>query len=470
MKTKKILVSAALLAACMTAPAQGLLTGYFVDNYKYGHRLNPAFASDQGYAGVLLSNIQAGISSNIEASSIYHILPDGSTAYFLHPDISADDAMKRFSKDNFISQTLDYNLVNIGINMKHSGCLTIDLSLKERLDVNIPYEFFNFLKAGMNSASSHYNIENFQIYQHTIIELAGGYSRDIKVVPGGLRVGGKVKLQAIADDACLNIDHMDITMDRNAWTVKTKAHAAAHIGGMRLTTDQDGYVDGVKFDVGKIGVAGYGVALDLGASYSFKGIVDGLEASVALQDLQLLRVFSNSSVYAVTDDNTFTFDGFQNLTFQDDDKIEDRADKIADDAKELIKLKPGTTPKTISPIKTANPTLTIAARYKFLRNMMSAGLLYRGEYNNLRSSNIMMANWNFSPARWFNVSLSALLFEKSTYLGCLVNITPRRGLNIFFGMDGIPTQMVNNYIPSGKIYSTFQMGITIPFGEINAHR
>lgn len=470
MRTKNILLSTVLLSASISINAQGLLTGYFVDNYKYGHKLNPAFASDQSYAGILLSDIQFGISSSFGANSIYHQLPNGKTAYFLHPDISADDAMKQFSQNNYLSQTLDYNLVNVGINMKHSDYLTIDLSLKERFDINIPYEFFEFLKVGMNGASSRYDIENLQIYQHAIVELAGGYSRDIKAVPGGLRVGGKVKFQVIADDACLNISNMDITMGQDAWVVRSKAYGAAHVGGLKLTTDQDGYVDGVDFDVSKLGIAGMGVALDLGASYSFNGIIDGLEASVALQDLQLFRSFSDNAVYAESDENTFTFNGFQDLTFQDDDKIEDRADKIADDAKELVKLKPADAPKNISGIKTATPTLTIAARYKFLHNMMSAGLLYRGEYNNLRSSNILMANWNFAPKRWFNISLSALLFEESAYFGWLINLTPKCGLNLFVGMDGVPMHLSSNFIPTERLYSTVQMGITIPFGAIESHR
>lgn len=467
MKNIKYILSLLMLSVCISVPAQSLMSGYFADNYKYAHQLNPALASDQAYVGFLFSNLNFGVSTNLGFDNFIHKLPNGQLGSFMHPDVSVKQALRRFSESSYVNADFGYNIANVGINIGKTGFLTVDLGVKVHVDANIPYELFHFLKEGMGSSNTTYHINGLQVYQYSMFELAGGYSFKVPAIPGNLRIGGKLKMQFIADDAAINVENMDITMSDQIWQISTRATAGAHIfNALYLKTDKDGYVKGIGYDNSKnIAIAGIGLAMDLGAQYKFQDIVPGLEASIALQNVQLLRTFFKSSISAYTEGD-ITYSGFNDLSFEDDNEFDHVVDDLEDQLDKLTRIKPGKVEKNLSDFRFACPTLTIAARYSFLKDKMHVGLLYKGAYGPLRADNMFMLNWNVQPKRNFCFSLSLTEWQKNLLYGWLINFTPENGVNFFLGMEGIPFfPKYKNFIPGGSSSVYVQTGFSVPIGK-----
>lgn len=71
MKTLHKLLTATILAgSCLTASAQALHSGYFLEGYTFRHQLNPAFSAERNYVSVpVLGNINVGTQGNVAWAS-----------------------------------------------------------------------------------------------------------------------------------------------------------------------------------------------------------------------------------------------------------------------------------------------------------------------------------------------------------------------------------------------------------------
>jgi len=77
---KAILFSTAILAAfCFSsnAVAQNLESGFFLDNYTYTYRLNPALMPDNNFIAIGVGNVSAGIASKLGVGSFLYPGPNG---------------------------------------------------------------------------------------------------------------------------------------------------------------------------------------------------------------------------------------------------------------------------------------------------------------------------------------------------------------------------------------------------------
>ena len=107
-KIYKHLVAASLLMTGGTAMAQTLNSAYFTDDYKFRHDMNPAFENKQNYITIpALGNINVNLQGNFGYQDIVLNNPMyGQEAgakkmtSFMNPYISADEALKGFSKSN----------------------------------------------------------------------------------------------------------------------------------------------------------------------------------------------------------------------------------------------------------------------------------------------------------------------------------------------------------------------------------
>ena len=74
---KPIILTLALATAGICASAQSR-SSYFLDNYVYGYRLNPAIMSERSFFSLpVVGNVQADIQSGIGVSTLLYPAPDG---------------------------------------------------------------------------------------------------------------------------------------------------------------------------------------------------------------------------------------------------------------------------------------------------------------------------------------------------------------------------------------------------------
>ena len=109
-----ILASFAFLTAVYSeCPAQDLQSGYFIDNYSYSYRLNPAFTTKKNFIGGVLSNVNAGTNSNVGLSTFFYP-HDGKLATFMHPSVGREEFLSKLHKNNKIGVNVNYNLASVG--------------------------------------------------------------------------------------------------------------------------------------------------------------------------------------------------------------------------------------------------------------------------------------------------------------------------------------------------------------------
>ena len=130
MKRIIIFLVAVLSAAVFQLNAQqNLRTGYFLDGYTYGYKMNPAFQGERGFLAIpVLGKTSVAVESNLSLSALLYPTADGKLATFLHPDVSADDFLKNMKHGNMILANADLPIIAFGFRTGKSYS-TIDLSL-----------------------------------------------------------------------------------------------------------------------------------------------------------------------------------------------------------------------------------------------------------------------------------------------------------------------------------------------------
>ena len=162
-KIYKHLLAASLLMMGGTAMAQTLNSAYFTDDYKFRHDMNPAFENKQNYITIpALGNMNVNLQGNFGYQDIVLNNPMyGQEAgakkmtSFMNPYISADEALKGFSKsNNRIQGDVGISILSAGFK-GFGGYNTIEVNAKASFGASLPYELFEFAK---NTGNQNYEI------------------------------------------------------------------------------------------------------------------------------------------------------------------------------------------------------------------------------------------------------------------------------------------------------------------------
>ena len=148
MKLKYRHIALAILAAtAISAGAQELRSGYFIDSYLYQHELNPAFGNENDYFSMpFLGNFNVNMMGNFGYEELVHknpLYPDRSSkkmTSFLNPYLT--NPLKGFgSGDNKINADLKVGIMSFGFK-KWGGYNTIELNMSGNFNVKAPYKLF----------------------------------------------------------------------------------------------------------------------------------------------------------------------------------------------------------------------------------------------------------------------------------------------------------------------------------------
>ena len=454
----KSLMAASMLLMTVAAFAQSASSAYFLEGFHQRYQLNPAFAPERRVFVALpaISNIQVDAQSNVGLANFLfetRYKPNMLTT-FMSPYVEADE---------FLDKLPDVSQVNVGLNMDiwalgiggKNGFTTFNIKLRNNEKVSLPKDLFQFMKAGL--AHDNYLIENINVNSITYLETSLTHSHKIG---DNLTVGLGLKFLEGVAYANMNIDEVDAQLSESAWRVKTNGTLKASIPGAKYKYDpKNNSLEGFdKYDYKT--PSSYGFAVDLGAEYDFKDIVDGLKVSAAITDLGFIN-WADMTTFATDNSKYVTFTGFKNYEIKGENN-DDTFDQLKDDFNDMIRLyQKGENEKENVML---DATLRLGAEYNLpFAQWLSFGelLTYRTglySYTESRTSICM------SPCGWFDVSGNLLLSTMGSSMGVMLNLHPA-GFNFFLAVDRLDADLNKQFVPLHDFGLNFSMGFSLTFGQ-----
>lgn len=464
MKYNRFLLATAMLMATATVTAQELNSAYFTQDYKFRHDMNPAYGNEQNYISIpVLGNLGVKMQGNFGVGDLLFQNPATGkyNRTFMHPSVSVDEALSGFnSGDNKLMTDIGFTLLSAGFK-GFGGYNTIEINSRTSVGVSLPYELFRFAKELGNDT---YNIGDIDVRAQSFVELAFGHSRNIN---DKLRVGAKVKLllgAARADVAMKNVK-AEMPAGAQQWLISAQAQANVMMKGFKYETEQKEYknrpgtYDYVNnIDIDGAGLGGFGLGVDLGATYK---VMDELTVNAAVTDLGFINWSNN--VQATNHQSTFTFNGFHDVSVKKerdpktfDYVTDDYADQLADFANLQDDGDQGSVSKALA------ATVKLGAEYQLpMYKPLSFGLLAQHRFNGPFSWTEARLSANWTPLKWLNGGVTAAYNTFGVSTGWVLNIHPKV-FNFFIGMDHILGKQTKEGIPlSSK--ASINLGMNVAF-------
>lgn len=451
----KSMAVVALVGGTISATAQSLHTGYFLESNVQRHEMNAAFGGEQNYFMLpALGGISMGVHTNMGLNN-YIFERNGEMVTALSPQVSANDFINGLPAHQRAQVALDVPLLGVGFRA-WGGFNTIVMKSRVNLDVNIPSSLMAFIKQGQDPSASvtHYDIDNLSARVNAYSEIALGHSRKLAALEG-FSYGVKLKFLLGSGYANVQMDHIGLDLSRNRWMATTQGSSVIS-GNMDIVEDAEGNIN--NFDYNSI-AAGYGFGVDLGAVYTPAALPE-LTVSLGVNDIGFMSWTDASTSVAKGE---FEYTGFENLG-GDATGLENQLENLVESATDLIRFEDaGVANKTMA----LNTVLNVGAEYSILNRKISFGLLsstrFAGEYTYAEG----MAVVNFRPLKWLHMAINGSYSTYGGALGALINICPN-GFNLFVGCDYFaPTMKFNNDgIPVTPVNANVRVGIAFPIGKI----
>lgn len=464
---KKYILTGILAVSALTVSyAQTMKSSYFMEGSFYRHQLNPAFGNERSYFSLpVLGNLNVGLESNMGLSTF--IYPSPNPKYdlttFLDPQISSSEFMKNLKTNNKIGMNTNIQILSFGFKAGQ-GYATVDLGIRTQMAATLPKDLFSFVKNGMNpDGTTSYKLSNFGMDMTSFAELAVGFSRNI--INDKLRVGAKAKILVGAAYANLYYKDMNIDMSGDQWRIKANGQVHMSIPSLGFDTKEHNgkqQIVGVKTG-GDITPTGMGLAFDFGATYE---VIEDLEVSLSVLDLGFIKW---NKLAKGTAESDYTFDGFNEITFDEDNpnyennNIDAQIENLTDDLKEAFLLYSDEVTTSMS--KTLAATLNIGASYKMpFYKGLSFGFLSSTRIAGKQSVSEGRFYANVAPTNWFEASVNYAISSYGSSLGWMLNFHPR-GFNLFFGTDSQMFKISPQFIPVSRVNTNICMGINFPIGK-----
>jgi hypothetical protein len=292
-------------------------------------------------------------------------------------------------------------------------------------------------------------------------EVGIGFARTIN---SRLTVGGRVK--ALLGIGNLKLSVNDITVKSSVsgyqgvdWdnpsmeqVENLRGTASIHVDAtlensskmIELPQNHEGYIDEIEF--GSFGFAGYGAAIDLGATYK---LLDKLTVSASVLDLGFISWGKqNTSVAKATANQSY------NLT--NPSEAYDFVDKVSSGEVlnyDMLQMKVNPTAEE-SRKTSLRSTVVVGAEYELFGDWLAVGALYTARFTKPETLNELTFSANLRPKNYFNLAVSySVLQGAGKTFGVAAKLGP-----LFVGTDymflGKNTQNVNAYV-----------GVSIPLAK-----
>ena len=455
---KKSVLAVSMLAMVIAASAQSASSAYFLEGFNQRYQLNPAFAPERKVFMAIpaLSNIQVDAQSTVGLANFLFESKSkpGMLTTFMSPDIDSKEFLDAMPRGAQFNVGLNMDIFALGIGGENSFT-TFNVKMRNSEQIVLPKELFGFMKASL--AEGDYLIKNLNINTITYMEVSLTHSHKIG---DNLTVGLGLKLLEGVAYADVTINEIDARIHEDEWQVKSNGTIKASVPGAEYKLDPetqtfDG-IEGFKFNM----PGSHGFAVDLGAEYDFKDIVDGLKVSAAITDLGFIG-WANMNTFATNNNEYVEFDGFNNYDVNGDNS-EETMDQINDDFNDMVQLyQTGTTNKKERVALSAN--FRLGAEYALpFADWVSFGELitYRTglwSYTESRTSVCL------SPCGWFDLSGNVSFSTLGSSMGFLMNLHPG-GINFFLAIDHLKAEFNPQFVPLHDFGLNFSVGFNLAFG------
>ena len=511
MATNKLLWSSKLigvffimLVCTLSANAQFLRTSYFMEGTHYRQQLNPALTPTKGYFNLpVIGAVNATVgSTSLGYQDIIDIIDDGDDFY------TKPDFMNRLKDNNKLNVNFSTEILSAGW-YKGKNFWSFNIGLRTDIGANLTKNMFTFLNemetVEENWRNSNYDISGQQLNINAYTEIGLGLSRQIN---SRLTVGARVK-------ALLGIGNMELKLNRvamsanlpsdqqiNQWSSESywnsmtpsqaaqaaqelkdkfnNYHANLTVGaelkssfkGLELQEEEDkDYVTDFDFDSGKLGIAGYGFGIDLGASYK---ILDNLTVSASVLDLGFISWSKSSTKIASANPDPIDIKGSTYANMVDPNNpntVMNAVNQLQNDAQgymdrvtngdvldyDMLQLE-------VSDAKESRKsrlasTLVLGAEYGFFNNKLAVGVLSTTRFVQPDALTELTFSANYRPKSWFNVALSYSAIQSA-------------GKSFGLGLKLGPLFVGTDYMFLGKNSNSVNgfVGVSIPLGGRKASK
>ena len=445
MKKIYTLIAAALLA---TGAAAQNPTAYFMEGSTFRSQFNPAFAPLRGYVNIpAIGGVNINVGGNIAVDNIL-FSRDGKLVTLLDSSVSAADALSGLKQNNLLGMDFRMNVIGFGAFTKnHKNFWSFDLNVRVNEDANLPYSLFEFIKLGKEG-----QIRNFGTSTDSYLEAAFSYS--FPLMDDRLYIGIRGKFLAGLARAQVTYDRFDISLREDRWAVLTQGTLDLTAAGAKVETGPDSET----FEIGDLDFkptkpAGYGFALDLGATYD---ILPNLQASLAVNDLGFIGWSKKKNVTGFSS---------KELSFTGVNVTEDGTESPDFDI-DVLEFHKGA-PQSVSRMLRA--TINAGLEYEVWRHKIGIGLLYSARFWEYKTFHNITGSVNFHPIRWFTLTGSySVIDNRGGAVGLGLNLCPS-WINFFIGTDVLITKHTPQFVPVRQSIMNVTLGIGVPIGK-RSHR
>ncbi len=461
MKRLSILLSMLLLAGTLSAQNP---TSYFMEGSVSRLQWNPAFAPDRGYFAIpFAGNIQLNTNGNLVLGDF--LFPqNGELVTLLSSSISAQRALGGFEEVNDLGLTSRIGILNFGRYTKNrKNFWSIDLNLRVDADTQLPYELFEFAKLANSTTFG-----GVQLGVESTIEAAFNYSfRITDKLYLGARIRGLIGLARVR----ASIDNFSANFAEDRWTADvdgsvelfglipptTRNEAGEEIYSINKFAEMDlsKKLESLRMP------AGYGVGLDLGATYD---LLPQLQFSASVTDLGAMFWKKSSAAFARLECDGLEYTGVDidqegNVTQPEFD-----FEKLADDlSSPKVTEVEGRTVRL-------NTAVNVGVDYSFLKRRIGVGLFYNVTFREYYTAHNLTASANFRPLKWLHLSGSySLLNAKNSAMGLGLNFCTD-AVNLFVGTDILFARKTPQFIPYQQSQMYMNFGLSIVFGKRGERR
>ena len=493
-----------MLICTLSANAQFLRTSYFMEGTHYRQQLNPALTPTKGYFNLpVIGAVNATVgSTSLGYQDIIDIIDDGDDFY------TKPDFMNRLKDNNKLNVNFSTEILSAGW-YKGKNFWSFNIGLRTDIGANLTKNMFTFLNemetVEENWRNSNYDISGQQLNINAYTEIGLGLSRQIN---SRLTVGARVK-------ALLGIGNMELKLNRvamsanlpsdqqiNQWSSESywnsmtpsqaaqaaqelkdkfnNYHANLTVGaelkssfkGLELQEEEGkDYVTDFDFDSGKLGIAGYGFGIDLGASYK---ILDNLTVSASVLDLGFISWSKSSTKIASANPDPIDIKGSTYANMVDPNNpntVMNAVNQLQNDAQgymdrvtngdvldyDMLQLE-------VSDAKESRKsrlasTLVLGAEYGFFNNKLAVGVLSTTRFVQPDALTELTFSANYRPKSWFNVALSYSAIQSA-------------GKSFGLGLKLGPLFVGTDYMFLGKNSNSVNgfVGVSIPLGGRKANK
>lgn len=440
-------------SAVMSAQQNNTRTAYFLDNYTYGYRFNPAFSSERNFISIpILGNISLGGESNVGLSNFLYPTSNGKLALFIDDSISEQAFLGGLKDFNQLNTNLNLTLLALGFrtgNFYH----TFDASVKVNQNAVLPKSLFNFVKVGTANGATSWQIENVGLGADAFGEIAYGLSTTIGE---SLHIGARLKVLMGLAHAEMMIDKLDLSLTGEKWAASTEG-VVEIAGPISTGTSSADNVDLSNVGLDEFnGLGGFGFGVDLGASYEF---LDYFTASASLLDLGFIS-WKDMTKASSTGANSYEFNGFG--TISDGSELQQQLNGLKDELLGLVQFEKSETGSGMSGLA-ATLHAGIEAKMPFYERL-SFGLLGTHRFNGAYSWTEGRLAANVMPVDCIGLAASCAVSNFGGSFGGIVNfVFP--GFNFFVGVDSFMLKVSPQYIPVEKFNTNLALGFNITFGK-----